>query len=155
MYVASHRSKKALYATPFLETPSITMRVLLLGATGNVGSRLLPALIQRGHTVTAMVRDASRLPTGVQRDLFHVEHGDTTKAKAIKGVAMTQKCDAIVNAAGAAAVAPWSRSDLPTIIDAVIRAALEIGQERGEPVRLWAFAGIGILDVSPNHMLVD
>ncbi|KAJ5341843.1 hypothetical protein N7541_010967 [Penicillium brevicompactum] len=131
------------------------MRVLLLGATGNVGSRLLPALIQRGHVVTAMVRDPSRLPTGVQRNKFHVERGDASKATAIKTVAMEHECDAIVNAAGAAVVTQWGKSDLQTIVDAVIRAALEIGQERGELLRLWVFAGIGILDVSPKYMLVD
>lgn len=102
-----------------------------------------------------MVRDPSRLPTGIPRNKFHVEREDASKATAIKTVAMEHQCDAIVNAAGAAAVTSWGKSDLQTIVDAVIRAALEIGQERGEPLRLWVFAGIGILDVSPKYMLVD
>lgn len=132
------------------------MRVLLLGATGNLGSRLLPALIQRGHTVTVFVRDPSRLPAGVDRSLFHVECGDARKASAIKAAAAKFECEGIVNTAGNLAIAPWGTSGLPAIVDAVIRAALELGQERGRPLRLWVLAGFGMLDV-PNtkHMLVD
>jgi nucleoside-diphosphate-sugar epimerase len=38
------------------------MKVILIGATGQVGYALAPALIEAGHEVTVLVRDASRLP---------------------------------------------------------------------------------------------
>lgn len=37
------------------------MHVLLTGATGYVGGRLVPCLLQAGHTVRCLVRDAQRL----------------------------------------------------------------------------------------------
>jgi uncharacterized protein YbjT (DUF2867 family) len=45
-----------------------TRDVLLTGATGAVGSRLLPALLDRGHRVTCLVRNPARarLPAGVR-----------------------------------------------------------------------------------------
>lgn len=38
------------------------MRILLIGATGYVGSRLLAETLQRGHEVTAVAKDADKLP---------------------------------------------------------------------------------------------
>jgi hypothetical protein len=38
-----------------------TMRVLLLGATGNLGSRCLAALVAHKHVVTVFVRNSSKL----------------------------------------------------------------------------------------------
>ncbi|WP_251328840.1 NAD(P)H-binding protein [Haloplanus pelagicus] len=44
------------------------MRVLVTGATGFVGGRLVPALVDAGHEVTVLVRDADRYdpPDGVR-----------------------------------------------------------------------------------------
>lgn len=55
-----------------------TMRVLVTGATGFVGRRLVPALIDRGHEVVSLVRDAGRYdaPDGasvVEGDLLEPE----------------------------------------------------------------------------------
>ncbi|MFI8875828.1 NAD(P)-dependent oxidoreductase [Streptomyces sp. NPDC055243] len=38
------------------------MRITVLGAAGNVGSRVVTEALARGHEVTAVVRDAARFP---------------------------------------------------------------------------------------------
>ncbi len=38
------------------------MNILLTGSTGYIGSRLLPLLLEAGHTVYALVRDKERIP---------------------------------------------------------------------------------------------
>jgi uncharacterized protein YbjT (DUF2867 family) len=39
------------------------MKILLTGATGYIGKRLLPVLIEQGHTVVCCVRNRNRFPT--------------------------------------------------------------------------------------------
>jgi nucleoside-diphosphate-sugar epimerase len=132
------------------------MRVLLLGATGSLGSRILSALIKRGHTVSVFVRNPSKLAPSVHDQLSSIERGDATKSAEIKEAAIRTKCDAIVNSAGLASVSPWGRSDLPEIVEAVLRAAQEIGRERGHPLRVWLLAGQGLLDIpTQKYRLVD
>jgi uncharacterized protein YbjT (DUF2867 family) len=42
------------------------MKILLTGATGYIGKRLLPVLLEQGHTVVCSVRDKNRFPkTGI------------------------------------------------------------------------------------------
>jgi len=40
------------------------MRILLTGATGYIGKRLLPVLVNKGHHVTCVVRDKQRAAFG-------------------------------------------------------------------------------------------
>lgn len=132
------------------------MRVLVLGSTGNLGCRLLSALVLREHSVFAFVRNPSKLAPGIPEQLSGVERGDARKAADIKAAANRNRCDAIVNTAGYAAMAPWGKSDLPAIVDAVTCASLEIGQERGRPLRVWFLGGQGLLDIpTTKSMIMD
>ena len=52
--------------------------VVLIGATGFVGSAILNELLSRGHKVTAVVRHAAKLPkndnlTAVEEDVANVD----------------------------------------------------------------------------------
>lgn len=53
------------------------MKILITSATGYVGGQLLPKLVQRGHELTCMVRDASRFRPNiggvhiVEADVLH------------------------------------------------------------------------------------
>jgi nucleoside-diphosphate-sugar epimerase len=125
------------------------MRVLLLGATGSLGSRLIPALLTHNHTVIAYVRSPSKLQSLLPATIHEritVVQGDAADSHSIKNAILDHKCDAVVNTAGVAALAPWATSDLPEIFRAVVEAVREAGAERGgRPLRAWVLGGQGVL----------
>lgn len=124
------------------------MKVLLIGATGNLGIRLAAALLTHGHSVVAFVRSSKKLesllPTSVYRQIVVVE-GDATDPASIKSAILDASCDAVVNTAGLAALPPWGKSELPAIFHAVLDAVREAGLDRKKPLRTWFLAGMGVL----------
>jgi len=124
------------------------MKVLLLGATGNLGSRLVPALLTHGHSVVAYVRSSNKLesllPASVYQQITVVQ-GDATDPISIKKAILDAGCDAVVNTAGLAALPPWGKSDFPTIFRAVVDAVREAGTDRNKPLRAWFLGGMGVL----------
>lgn len=124
------------------------MKVLLLGATGNLGSRLIPALLTYGHDVVAYVRSASKLESLMPATIYEqisIVQGDATDSQAIKEAIIDHKCEAVVSTAGVAALAPWAKSELPVIFKAVLDAVREAGTERKSPLRVWVLGGQGVL----------
>jgi uncharacterized protein YbjT (DUF2867 family) len=71
------------------------MKVLLLGATGGVGSHVLRLALSAGHEVTVLVRDASQLDVD---DGVRVVVGDATSASDVAAAVAGQ--EAVVNAVG-------------------------------------------------------
>lgn len=56
------------------------MRIIVFGATGEVGSRIVNEALQRGHSVTGVVRDESKLhllPAGVVGRLLDVNETES------------------------------------------------------------------------------
>jgi uncharacterized protein YbjT (DUF2867 family) len=78
-----------------------SMKLLILGATGNMGQRLLAQALARGHAVTAFVRNRAKLQqqlgTAVPPGLTVFE-GDVNDATALRA-AMTGQ-DVVINCAG-------------------------------------------------------
>jgi putative NADH-flavin reductase len=87
------------------------MHVALIGATGNVGSRILAELVQRRHTVTAIVRDPARVPA-----LSGVEARAGDVADGTELAALLAAHDAVVSAV------PFATTDAAGLI-ATVRAA--------------------------------
>lgn len=56
--------------------PAARQRILVTGATGYVGGRLIPLLLARGYRVRVLVRDADRLAGRSWRDRVEVAVGD-------------------------------------------------------------------------------
>jgi uncharacterized protein YbjT (DUF2867 family) len=95
------------------------MRVLVLGATGRVGTEVARRAGEAGHEVTAFVRDPARLkvPTA------HVAVGDIGRAETL-AAALSAGCDAVVNAVGADPLKPSTIvTDTARAIVAAMQAA--------------------------------
>ena len=105
------------------------MNILVTGATGKVGSRLAPRLVQRGHRVRALVRSPERAAplreAGielVEGDLLDVD----TLAAAVRGVDAIVHCAAFFR--GATAEQAHAVNDLGT--QHLAHAAIEASVER-------------------------
>jgi nucleoside-diphosphate-sugar epimerase len=125
------------------------MKVLVIGATGNLGLRLIPSLMTHSHTVVAFVRSSSKLQSQLPPSIFgriNVVQGSALDAAAIKAAILDNNCDAVVNTAGLAAVAPWGKTDLPEIFSAVVKGIVEATEERQKPIRAWFLGGMGVLN---------
>lgn len=59
------------------------MKVLVTGATGYVGGRLVPKLLEKDHEVTVVVRNAARLSDVPWRDQVTVVEGDLADKKTV------------------------------------------------------------------------
>jgi len=125
------------------------MKVLLLGATGNVGSHLLPALQAHGHEVVVFVRSETRLNQLVPSSIVSrvtIATGNATDSNAVREALVRNRCDALINSAGLAAVFPWQDPRMQGIIQAVTKAAVEASQVMGRPIRAWFLGGMTALD---------
>lgn len=61
------------------------MKIALVGATGNAGSRVLRELVNRGHHVTGIVRNADKVPVGDQVSATKTDGSQASLAAAING----------------------------------------------------------------------
>ncbi|KAL8713122.1 MAG: hypothetical protein Q9220_002643 [cf. Caloplaca sp. 1 TL-2023] len=112
------------------------MKVFLLGATGNLGSRLIPALLVHKHTVVCYIRSESKLrqlvdPAAISK--CTIVTGDATNATAIASAIVENRCDALINSAGMAAIFPWQDAKMQGIIQAVATATVEASKQLGWP----------------------
>ena len=102
--------------------------VILIGATGFVGSAVLNELVERGHHVTAVVRNAAKLPKSSQVEAVEADVADVEKV-----ADLARGKDAIISA-------------YPRILEAAKRS--------GVP-RLIIVGGAGTLFVKPGLRVVD
>ena len=126
------------------------MPVLLLGATGTLGSRLLPALLAHKQKVVVYVRNELKLKELIPSTILSrvtVVKGDATDSDSIRNALVQHECDALVNSAGLAAVLPWSKPQMQEIIKAAATGAVDASKELNRPIRAWFLGGMSILDV--------
>ncbi len=123
------------------------MKIVLFGATGNVGTRVAQEARRRGHDVVGVVRD----PAAVQPPAPGVSlaRGDATDAASVATVA--RGADAVVNAISPR---PNQRGLAAPSLTAAARALLA-GLRQAGVKRLLVVGGAGSLEVAPGQALVD
>jgi putative NADH-flavin reductase len=115
------------------------MNVVLYGATGNSGSSILQELVSRGHRVTAVARDTSKLPatvTAAQDDLSSVD----------KIASVIAGADVVISAY---APPPGDPDALLGVTEREIQAVKKAGN-----ARLIVVGGAGLLEVAPGVSLI-
>lgn len=121
------------------------MKIALIGASGFVGAAVLAELLERGHRVTALVRDANRLPA---RDGLDVRVADAYDSAAVADAMRGH--DAVVSAFNPG----W---EAPDLYEQFMRGsrAIERGVEASGVKRFIVVGGAGSLFVAPGVQLVD
>ena len=119
--------------------------VLLIGATGFVGSAVLNELASRGHKVTAVVRNIEKL---AKNDLVNAVKEDVANVDAIAKLAEGK--DAIISAYNPG----WTNPDIATLITENYPKILEAAKKSGVE-RLLIVGGAGTLFCAPGLRVVD
>lgn len=123
----------------------MAQNVLLIGATGFVGSAILNELINRGHKVTAVVRDPEKLAS---RNGVEVVKEDVTNVDGIARLA--QGKDAVISAYNPGWANPRQYEETLENYPLIVEAAKKSGVKR-----LLIVGGAGTLFVKPGLRLVD
>ncbi len=120
------------------------MKLIVFGATGKLGSRIVKEALERGHQVTAVVRDATRFQDSHERLTAAI--GDVTDAASVAAVVTGH--DAVISAVGP------TRNSRPELVVDAARALID-GLTRAGIRRVVVGGGAGSLEVSPGVQLVD
>lgn len=119
--------------------------VLLIGATGFVGSAVLNELVSRGHKVTAVARNVEKV---AKSELLDVVKEDVANVDAIAKLAEGK--DAIISAYNPG----WTNPDIATLISENYPKILSAAKKSGVK-RLLIVGGAGTLFCAPGLRVVD
>ena len=122
-----------------------TMKIVLIGATGFVGSAILKEALDRGHEVTAIVRHPEKLLPHAQ---LHPQKGDVYNADDV--ARLVSGHEAVISAFNPG----WSN---PDIYNQQVKGAGSIinGVKKAGVKRLLFVGGAGSLEVKPGVQSVD
>ena len=90
------------------------MNIVLAGATGNIGSRILDEALQRGHRVTGLTRDPAKLAA---RSRLQAKKANTTEVAAF--------ADALKGHDAAILSVKWNENDVHRVLDALRKAGVK------------------------------
>ncbi len=121
------------------------MQIVVIGATGFVGSAILNEALQRGHEVTAIVRDPGKLKPHPK---LHPQKADVQNEDEVARLVAGH--DAVISAFNPG----WSN---PNIYDLQVKGTRAIinGVKKAGVKRLLFVGGAGSLEVKPGVQSVD
>jgi putative NADH-flavin reductase len=122
------------------------MKIVLFGATGQVGQRITAEALRRGHDVVGVVRDPSRAPSSDPR--VTLVQGDATDAASVASV--VRGADAVVSSVSPR---PGSTGNAPSLVD--VARTMIAGLREAEVKRLVVVGGAASLEVAPGLALLD
>lgn len=124
-------------------------RIIILGATGILGKRVVEQAVTAKHDVSVIVRTPSKLPTHL-RDRLSIHQADITTLSTSELADIIRGHDALINTAGH--VGEGQR--FVALVDHIV-TSIEMLPEIERPVS-WFLAGAGALDIGDSgRMGVD
>jgi hypothetical protein len=120
------------------------MQIVLFGASGMIGQRIAREALERGHQVTAAVRDITTFQPFDER--LQTVQGDATDAVSVANAA--RGADAVVSS-----ISPTGGQPPAIFIDSA--HALIAGTKQAGVKRLVVVGGAGSLEVEPGVLLMD
>lgn len=111
------------------------MKIALVGASGNAGSRILAELVTRGHDVTALARHPEKIATSAKTTAKKADVYDQAGL-----AALLKGHDAVISSVH------FTASDPKKLIEAVRASGVK---------RYLVVGGAGSLEVAPGKKLID
>jgi len=122
--------------------------IALFGPTGMIGQRILNEALSRGHKVTAIARDPSKISD--KRPNMTVTAGDILKPESVAAAAAGH--DVVVSAYGPPATDP---QQVVAAARSLIEGIKTANQKTGKSIRLIMVGGAASLEVAPGVLLLD
>jgi len=120
------------------------MKIALFGASGMIGQRVLKEAVSRGHEVTAIVRDPSKITEKGPK--VHAVKGDVLNTADVAKLVAGH--DAVISA-----YSPMSTGSPDALLTAT--RSLIAGMKQAGVKRLIAVGGAGGLEVAPGKKVID
>ena len=121
-------------------------KIVLIGASGFVGSAILKEAIDRGHKVTAVVRHPEKI-TLINKNLV-IKQGDVSSSATVTEV--SKGADVVISAYNPG----WKNPDIAKETTLVYKAIIE-GVKKSGVKRFLVVGGAASLFISPGKKLMD
>jgi putative NADH-flavin reductase len=121
-------------------------KIVLIGASGFIGSAVLREAIDRGHHVTGVVRHSEKITLNHKN--LHVEKADIFLTNTITGI--FKGADAVISSYNPGWTSPKIAEETTAGYKSIIEAVRQSGVKR-----LMIVGGAGSLFVSPGKRLMD